>query len=248
MSGHDKSRGQSKSSPKKEKTYTASYFTGEKSVLFWNVDTQYDFMRSDDSFAGALAVAGARVIEGNLERLTKFAEKEKIKVVNTADWHTIDDDEISSKPDFKNTYPPHCMQETKGASYVPATSPENPYIVSWQDKKIDASKVSSSRNIVLYKNNFDVFPGNKYADQVVDMLTTRRDAVFIYGVATNVCVNFAVEGLLKRGRDVYVVKDAIKELPDAIAATSLDSVLKTWENHGAKLVTTHDVEKMTRRW
>ena len=30
-------------------------------TIFWNVDTQYDFMRDDESFKGGLPVSGARV-------------------------------------------------------------------------------------------------------------------------------------------------------------------------------------------
>jgi nicotinamidase/pyrazinamidase len=216
---------------------------GKHDVMFWNVDTQYDFMRSDESFQGALPIAEARTIESNLEKLTRFAEKENIRVINTADWHTIDDDEISSKPDFKKTYPPHCMQGTKGASYVPATAPDNAYVVDWQDKAVDQTKLLSTRNIVLYKNNFDIFQGNKHADKVLDVITKKNDMIFVYGVATNVCVDYAVKGLLKRGRDVYVVTDAIKELPDAIAAIPSRQVLESWKDEGAKFVTVNEITR-----
>ncbi len=219
-------------------------------ILFWNVDTQYDFMRDDASFKGSLPVKNARAIEGNLEKLTNLAEQHNVKVVNTADWHYISDLEINSvNPDYKNTYPEHCMAETTGAKYVPATNPKNPYFVAMNDSKdLDENKILSYRNLVLHKDKFDVFAGNIHMDKVLELLNPEK--VFVYGVATNVCVNFAVQGLLKRNYQVYVVSDAIKELPNEIAATPLEDVLVKWQNknewngNAAKLVTVNDVEQM----
>jgi nicotinamidase/pyrazinamidase len=210
--------------------------TKPEKMLFWNVDTQYDFMRSDKSFQGALPIADAREIEINLERLTKTADRFNIKVVNTGDWHTLDDVEISSNPDFKNTYLPHCMIDTKGAQYVPATDPIKPYVVSWQDKSLDKDKLSANRNIVLYKNKFDAFTGNPYTNEILNAINP--DVVIVYGVATNVCVDMAVQGLLERKKAVYVVTDAIKELPPEISATPLENILKSWTEKGVKFTTT----------
>ena len=92
-------------------------------TIFWNVDTQYDFMRPD----GRLYVKGAEQIEGNLVRLTELARRKGIKVVNTADWHRKDSLELSNNPDFANTFPPHCLQNTRGAEFIPATNPQDSY-------------------------------------------------------------------------------------------------------------------------
>jgi len=208
-------------------------------ILFWNVDTQYDFMRNDNSFKGALPVANARAIEQNLEKLTSIAEKYDIQVINTADWHTINDDELSSTPDFKNTYPMHCMKNTFGARYVPATSPKDPYVISWEDDGFDAKKVQYSRNIVLYKNKFDIFEGNAYANDVLKILNP--NIVIVYGVATNVCVDLAVRGLKNRFREVFVVLDAVKELPKEVSAKPLENILNEWGSSVEK-TNTNEVE------
>ncbi|NQU88116.1 MAG: cysteine hydrolase, partial [Mariniphaga sp.] len=47
-------------------------------ILFWNVDTQKDFIDPD----GKLYVPGAELIKGNLNVLTELAIKNKIRVVN----------------------------------------------------------------------------------------------------------------------------------------------------------------------
>ncbi|MBI1969880.1 isochorismatase family protein [Candidatus Woesearchaeota archaeon] len=206
-------------------------------TIFWNVDTQYDFMRSDESFHGSLAIAGAREIEGNLEKITRLAAKKGMQVVNTADWHNQYSKEISDRPDFRTTFPPHCMQHTPGAEYVPATKPEDPYGIDWQQKGFDAEEVKRRRNIVLYKDAFDVFAGTPHAEAVLD--TIKPDMAIVYGVATNVCVNFAVMGLLQRGVQVYVPLDAIKELPNL----PLDAMLEAWQKAGARFIWTKEVEQ-----
>lgn len=201
-------------------------------TIFWNVDTQYDFMRSD----GKLYVPGAEQIEGNLARLTKLAKVKGIKIVNTADWHNEDSEELSANPDFNQTFPEHCMQNTRGAEFIPATNPENPYRVDWAQESFDLGEVMQRRNIVLYKDKFDVFAGTPHAEEVVRLLQPER--AIIYGIATNVCVDCAVRGLLERKIQVYVLTDAIKEL------SNLPLPYETWQGKGAVLTTTDDIYKM----
>jgi nicotinamidase/pyrazinamidase len=205
-------------------------------TIFWNVDTQYDFMRNDESYKGKLAIPGARTIEGNLARLTKLAEEKGIVVVNTADWHTNESEEISKNPDFIKTFPEHCMKYTKGAEFVLATNPKNPYVISWQQEGFDKNRVLTSRNLVLYKDKFDVFTGTPHAEEIVRLLKPKR--AIVYGVATNVCVNCAVKGLLERKIQVYVPTDAIKELPN------LPLPYENWQRNGAILTTTNEVYRI----
>ena len=205
-------------------------------TIFWNVDTQYDFMRNDENFKGALPVPNARNIEGNLARLTKFAKQKGIYVVNTADWHRKDSDELSDTPDFIKTFPVHCLQYTKGAEFVPATNPKDPYKIEWENRNLDLGEIIRRRNIVIYKDKFDVFTGNPKTEQIVEIINPNRAVV--YGVATNVCVDCAVKGLLKRGVEVYVPTDAIKELPN------LPLPYDSWKSEGAILTRTNDIYKM----
>ena len=201
-------------------------------IIFWNVDTQYDFMRSE----GKLYVQGAEKIEGILARLTELAKVKRIKVVNTADWHNKNSKEISVNPNFIETFPEHCMQNTQGAEFVPATNPENPYRIDWAQESFDVEKVIQRRNLVLYKDKFDVFRGTLHADRVVELLDPKM--AIVYGVVTNVCVNDAVLGLLERKIQVYVSTDAIKEIPN------LPLPYETWQRKGVILTTTDEVYRM----
>ena len=128
------------------------------------------------------------------------------------------------------------MQDTKGAQFVPATNPENPYLIDWKQEQFDKEKVLQTRNIVLYKDKFDIFTGTPHSDKVVELI--RPEKVVVYGVATNVCVDCAVKGLLERKVQVYVPTDAIKELPN------LPLPYENWQRKGAILTRTDDIYKI----
>lgn len=200
-------------------------------TIFWNVDTQFDFMRPE----GKLYVQDAYKIEPNLEKITGLAKEKQIVVVNTADWHNKDSKEISDKPDMRTTFPEHCMAGSEGAEFVPATKPKNAYVIDWNGIKLDKSRLRKVREIVLRKDAFDVFEGNPYADSVVKLLNPKK--AFVYGVAANVCVNYAVLGLLEREVDVYVPLGAIKELPNI----PVKGIYQNWDKEGAKIIGVNDV-------
>lgn len=203
-------------------------------TVMWNVDTQFDFMRKE----GKLYVPEAEKIEPMLAAVTATAKRYGIRVVNTGDSHHPGSRELSATPDFVNTFPEHCMYGTPGAEFVPATKPEDAYALDWRDRTLDSKLVAASRNIVLTKDDFDVFHrtrGSPHAETVLDILKPER--VFVYGVATNVCVNFAVQGLLDRGKEVYVIADAIKGLPGIPDPTA------KWVERGAKVVEAATLEK-----
>lgn len=167
-----------------------------KNILFWNVDTQKDFMLRD----GALYVQDAEKIKWKLLILTEFAKKYDIKVVNTADWHDKDSKELSDKPDFINTFPEHCMKDTNGADFIPETRPDNYYVIDWAEITL-LYGLLQMRNIVILKDKFDVFEGNPFTEEVLKVLNPSE--VIVYGVASNVCVDYAIKGLSKKRIQSY---------------------------------------------
>jgi len=208
-------------------------------TIFWNVDTQYDFMRPDGKLPGG-GGDGAEAIEEALAKVTQKARAENIRVINTADYHNQDSDEFSEDPDLQETFPPHCLAGSGGAEYVPATEPEDPLELDWRGEADWAEVMDHEGDFVLYKDAFDVFAGeleSPHADDLVETLDP--DRAVVYGVATDVCVDYAVEGLLDRGVDVYVVEDAVKGIdPEA----SEESVSR-WSARGAKIGSTEDLDR-----
>lgn len=208
-------------------------------TIFWNVDTQYDFMRPD----GKLPVGGgdgAEDIEDALAAVTEKAREKGIRVVNTADYHNQDSNEFSEDPDFQETFSPHCIAGSEGADYVPATQPENAMELDWREEADRAEVMDHEGDFVLYKDAFDVFAGepeSPHADELVETLDPNRAVV--YGVATDVCVEYAVEGLLDRGVEVYVVEDAVK----GIDPEASDDAVSRWSDRGAEIGTVEDLDR-----
>lgn len=205
--------------------------------LFWNVDTQFDFV----SPQGKLYVQGAELLKPNWKRITQFAKEKSIFVVNTADFHFADSVELDTNPDFIETFPPHCMAHTKGAEYIEETKPENPIIFDWDKKYDNVAKILSdkrNRNIIIRKDAFDVFTGNSNTDSILKILNPK--VVIVYGVTTNVCVNDAVVGLSERVEKVYVVEDAIKELPN------IPLPFENWKSLGVKMIQLNELEKLLK--
>jgi nicotinamidase/pyrazinamidase len=79
-------------------------------LLFWDVDTQLDFMRAD----GALYVPGSEEIIPTVGALTGFAYRRAIRIVASADDHVEGHHELSETPDFVTTFPPHCIRGPRG--------------------------------------------------------------------------------------------------------------------------------------
>jgi nicotinamidase-related amidase len=91
------------------------------------------------------------------------------------------------------------------------------------------------QQIILEKQTLDIFE-SRHANALLEGLN--RNAEFIvFGVVTEYCVGLAARGLLKRGRRVGVVLDAIETL-DREAGERTLSELKT---SSAKLVATDEV-------
>ncbi len=195
-----------------------------RKLLFWNVDTQNDFVLPE----GKLAVPGAELLQPVWKEITKLAEEKSIQVINSADFHYPGSAELSTTPDFISTFPSHCMANTTGAEFVSETNPENPLIINWNQPFSKNVNLKKQRNIVIRKDAFDVFSGNQYTESVLQTLAP--ETVVVYGVTTNVCVNDAVVGLAKRIKQVVVIADAIKELP------GIPLPFENWERLGIRSI------------
>ena len=206
-----------------------------KNIIFWNVDTQRDFIEPD----GKLYVPGAEKIRDVLKKITLLANQKKIRVVNTADFHYPDSPELDSNPDYIHTFPEHCMAESKGAEYIEETNPTDPVIFDW-DKEYTITRqllsAKKNQNIVIRKNTFDAFNENTHTSKILEIL--QPETVIVYGVTTNICVNFAVLGLIKSVKNVYVISDAIKELP------GIELPFPTWLEAGVKMIHFQQLEEM----
>jgi nicotinamidase/pyrazinamidase len=170
-------------------------------TVFFDVDTQIDFLFP----AGALYVPGAETIVDKLSGLNRFAASHGITVISTMDAHSEDD------PEFR-LYPHHCVSGTAGQQKPACTLIENRVVVP--NLPCDAI----GPQMLLEKQTLDSFTNVNLAG-LLDRLGAERYVV--YGVVTEICVKFAAFGLLKTGRRVELVTDAVRSLDDASSAATL---------------------------
>ena len=204
-------------------------------VIFWDVDTQYDFMHAD----GKLYVPEAERIIPNLKRLSDYAHGHAIRVVASADDHVASHPEISETPDWRSTFPPHCMRGTAGQKKIPETALRDPLVIepARVDRHVLADRLRAHKgDILFHKHRFDVFT-NENVPAVLDVLNP--DDIVLYGVATDVCDKAAVEGLLERRPHtrLFVVTDAVRGIDKDVS----DQLLKDWGDEGVRLVKTKEV-------
>jgi nicotinamidase/pyrazinamidase len=204
-------------------------------VIFWDVDTQYDFMHAD----GKLYVPDAERIIGNLKRLTAYAHAHAIRIVASADDHVMSHVEISDRPDWKTTFPPHCLRGTPGQRKIPETALRDPLVIEPARSEAAAltQRVRTQRgDILFHKHRFDVF-SNENVMPVLEAIAP--DDIVLYGVATDVCDKAAIEGLLERRAHtrLFVVTDAVQGIDKDVS----EQLLKEWGDEGVRLVRTKEV-------
>jgi nicotinamidase/pyrazinamidase len=184
--------------------------------ILWDVDTQVDFMLPH----GKLYVPTAEETIPAMERLVRAASEAGVVHVASADDHELTDPEIvfDAEPDFRNTYPPHCLRGTTGAEKVPETKQEDPLPLGSLPfpPGLVPGLVEGRREILLLKKNFNVFT-NPNCDPLLDALDPQE--IVVFGVATDVCDDAAIRGFLQRGRRVVFVEDAARGLDEERTAT-----------------------------
>jgi nicotinamidase/pyrazinamidase len=164
-------------------------------VAFWDVDTQNVFMLPD----GKMYVKGAEKIRPALRRLYAFARKAKIPVVASCDANSPADAKMKD-------WPEHCIRGTEGQQKLPETRFARTVVLP-SDRKGAIPKLRPGLQVVLEKTHHDSF-SNPSARDLVEASGIRRWALF--GVATDYGIRLAALGLLKLGKQVTVVSDAVQ--------------------------------------
>jgi len=189
-------------------------------TLFFDIDSQLDFLYP----AGALYVPGAEHIVPNIARLNRYAAAHAIPVISTTDAHDEND------PEFKR-WPPHCIAGTTGQHKAEATLLDGRIVIP---NRYCPLPVEGARQIVIEKRHVDAFDAPNLA-RVIDLLGAGRFVV--YGVATEICVLFAARGLLKYGKPLTIVTDAVAALTEPASQAALSII----QGGGGTLATTSEI-------
>ncbi len=217
----------------------------------WVVDVQNDFMRPPEQ-GGRLYVrnlfdssdAGATLVAARIREAVAWMREHCEVLVYTGDWHAHDDAEIEPvAPDARQgTYPPHCMglspdpTEREGAEVIPEIRPENPAILPRratpeQAREVARTAVAERRPVFIQKERFSVFAGNPGTGALLEELERqlgRPLEIIVAGVARDVCVTQAVDGMQERGYRTVAVRDATWGL----GVEEEDATLARWAEGG----------------
>ena len=180
-------------------------------TVFFDIDTQIDFVYP----AGALYVPGAEHILPVVAELNRRAPL----VISTMDAHTEDD------PEFQ-IYSHHCVAGTAGQ--------HKPAITLLDSRATVPDAPPGVRQLVLEKQQLDCFT-NPHLEPLLARLNA--DRYVVYGVVTEICVSCAAFGLLKTGKPVEIVKDAVKALDEQKAR----EMFSAFTAAGGRLTTSPEV-------
>ena len=174
-------------------------------TVFFDVDTQIDFLYP----AGALYVPGAERIIPVVAKLNRYAAAHSLPLISTADAHA------ESDPEFRQ-WPGHCIAGTFGAQKPAATLLEPRIAISCAGPVKD---FPAAKQFILEKQHNDAFT-NPNLKPLLATLDAARYVV--YGVVTEICVQWAALGLLETGARVELVSDAVRSLNDDASRAFLD--------------------------
>jgi len=189
-------------------------------TVFFDVDIQLDFLYP----AGALYVPGAEQIVPRIAALNRHAAERGIPLISTMDAHAEND------PEFRD-WPPHCVTGTAGQQKPAATLLEKRTVLSSAPCEV---KIESAQQILLEKQSLDSF-ANPNLLRLLDHFAAEHCVV--YGVVTEICVRIAALGLLKSGRSVDIVTDAVRGLDTAKCGQFFQELADA----GGRLVTSDQV-------
>ncbi len=200
------------------------------------VDVQNDFCEG-----GPLAVAGGADVAGAISEYVDSHHNEFDHIVATQDWHIDPGAHFSETPDFKDSWPPHCVAGTRGAELHPDLDTE--YIQAYFQKGQFTAAYSGFEGLLAPEDAVptgDRKPGSLPAD--ADAYAPADDAiglddwlqshdvedVVVVGIATDYCVMATALDAVQAGYSVTVVRQLTagiaEDLDDAVAEMELGGV------------------------
>ena len=146
--------------------------------------------------------SGALYVPGAERILPVIAElnRKAPRLISTMCAHSEDD------PEFE-IYGHHCVLGTLGQQKPPVTLLHD-----------------ASRQILFPKQQLDVFSVPEFLP-LLERLNS--DRYVVYGVVTEICVKCAAFGLLKSGKRVEIVADAVRSLNEAEASKMLNDFVQS---------------------
>ncbi|MDQ0663854.1 nicotinamidase/pyrazinamidase [Arthrobacter ulcerisalmonis] len=191
------------------------------------VDVQNDFCEG-----GSLAVPGGAAVAVAISEYLDAHNSEFDYVVATQDWHIDPGSHFSDAPDYKDSWPPHCVAGSRGAELHPDLDTE--FIDAYFRKGQFAAAYSAFEGLLAPE---DAVPtGERQAGGLpgsTEALEPDEDAiglddwlqshdvedVVVVGIATDYCVKATALDAVQAGYGVTVVRSLTAGIADDLEDT-----------------------------
>jgi nicotinamidase/pyrazinamidase len=178
------------------------------------VDIQNDFCPG-----GSLAVREGDHVVPVVNALQKHFDL----IIATKDWHPV------GHSSFETLWPPHCVQDTQGAEFVPA---------------LDTTRIARTflKGTDMEVDSYSGFFDNEHrrATGLGDYLKAQGVTdVVITGLATDYCVKFTALDALQLGFRTTVVRDACRGVE--VNPGDTERALAEMAGSGARIVESHEL-------
>ncbi|MHC6592307.1 isochorismatase family protein [Arthrobacter sp. C152] len=201
------------------------------------VDVQNDFCES-----GSLAVPGGAAVAGAISEYLDAHHGQFDHVVATQDWHIDPGSHFSDTPDYKDSWPPHCVAGTRGAELHPDLDTE--YIQAYFRKGQYAAAYSGFEGLLAPEDAVPTGerqPGGLAAAADAERLADGDaiglddwlqshdvEDVVVVGIATDYCVKATSLDAVQAGYGVTVLRSLTagiaEDLEEAVAEMELGGV------------------------
>ncbi len=185
-------------------------------AVFFDIDTQIDFLYP----SGALYVPGGEKLVPRIAELNRYAASHGIAVVSDMDAHSENDPEFA-------TWPAHCVSGTVGQQKPASTILDKRALIPDRPTEFH---INGAQQIIVEKVHLDVFTNPNVPELLAQLAA---DKYVVYGVVTEYCVKWALDGLLATGKQVALVCDAVETLNRADS----DRTLAEFTARGGQIVT-----------
>jgi len=201
--------------PSSKKTRAEAIKVSDKTALII-VDVQNDFCPG-----GALAVSDGDRVVPVLNKYIRIFQVHHAPIVATRDWHPRD--HSSFKP-FGGIWPPHCIQDSRGAEFHPNLNlPNTSKIISkGTDAKIEA------------------YSGFQHTSLAEWLRGQKVETVFVGGLATDYCVKSTVMDAMKAGFKAIYLADASKGVN--VKPKDSEQAEQEMERSGAKRIVLEEIK------
>ncbi|MEV3887177.1 isochorismatase family protein [Streptomyces griseoincarnatus] len=181
------------------------------------VDVQNDFCEG-----GSLAVAGGADVAAAVTELIGQAPAGYRHVVATRDHHVDPGDHFSDRPDFRRSWPAHCVAGTEGVGFHPNFAPA-----------VTSGAVDAVFDKGAYAAAYSGFEGaDENGTPLAEWLREREvDEVDVVGVATDHCVRATALDAVREGFRSQVLLD----LTAGVSRETTERALEEMREAGVEL-------------